>query len=584
MKKSYIVLVCALTTAVLGTSIGLSSAALAFSANNKKTVVEGLKGDTGETGPKGDNGLTAYSNTLLPTQNGKIIPNVGSAIVGSEIVFTFIPDDGARLVSIDVYKNNQLKTYYNGFDKEIVNNTLTLPMIEGGYVIGATFDNSESKIFNGGNGTIEHPYLVGSEDFSSIYKYANSSTYKDIYTYYKIEEANVKITNWRMFALHGSFDFNGASIDNNKNFIFSSIRGTLDNPGKVSNLTINNSSISTSGFGGSLAFNPDGSVIVENVHINGGSVTGEWGAGSFFGMIQKSDHMDLNGKNEIKFINSTSSLNITGGLNQISGFVGPFRIYDGFGEGFKIEISVDKDSKYTGKLSVVNSNASDIKTKADYVIADDWPDKVYKYCTVNVEDVNKLADVTSSSYSDTYTIYTYKNTLSLTKEEIYNTADGKKDSAYKTDVNTFKIAKVDNAVKASISMSIGVTDANLVYAIPLEELTSTTKDGEKEYFVTSKAKSYKIGINGHFYDQTGAKITTSTPKWDLEELQDSINYKISGEYLMVQTSKSVESGINSHKFGLYGAKTLITQYDKNNNIVGQTSVYFAHQSTFEENK
>ena len=627
MKKGYIILACVLGTSILGTSIGLSATALAI-ANNTKTI-EGPKGDTGETGPKGDKGdtgetgpkgdkgdtgetgpqgdkgdtgetgpkgdkgdtgLTAWSNTILPSEGGKVIASVGSATVGNNVTFTFIPDEGARLVSIDVYKGTKLTTYYVGTNNEVVNNTLTLPMVENGYVVKGNFDNDPNTYFlNGGDGSSEHPYLVGEEDIDKLSDLLNAKNKENKYSYFKLEKADLTISQWPTLLsysrLYGSFDFNGATVENSKNALFLVIRGTKENPGKVSNLTIRNSAVSTT-FGGALAFSPDGSATIENVHIEGGTATGSNGAASFFGMIQKSDHMDMSGENVINFVNSSSSLDITGNVNSVAGFVGPFRISDDDIEnGFKLIINVDKDSKYTGKLNLVNAKSNELG-EADYVIPDDWYASVQNNCKVTVEDVNKLSDVTASPATPNanYTNYNYKNVISLTKATIYNTTDGKQkgsNNEYKTEVTPFKVAKVANAVKASVSITVGITEKNLVTTVNVEELTKPTTEDGKDYYVSKLGKTYKIGINGHFYDQTGKEITTGTPEWTLNASDNTINSKYSedGNYLMLQGPKSSENEWKEG-FGLYGAEGLVTQYDKDGNIVGQTSIYFAGKSTF----
>ncbi|HBE98970.1 MAG TPA: hypothetical protein DDW18_02930, partial [Firmicutes bacterium] len=69
--------------------------------------------------------------------------------------------------------------------------------------------------------------------------------------------------------------------------------------------------------------------------------------------------------------------------------------------------------------------------------------------------------------------------------------------------------------------------------------------------------------------------------WNLTAYDNVVNYAISedGNYLMLQGPASNESAWKK-EFGLYGAEGLITQYDKNENIIGQTSIYFAGKSSF----
>ena len=99
----------------------------------------GEKGDTGEKGDKGDTGATAYSSTILPSNDGYILPSVGSAVVGADISFRICPNKDAVVetffvngVSIDVATLEKVE----GTDSDLLYKT---KMVEGGFVVRATY-------------------------------------------------------------------------------------------------------------------------------------------------------------------------------------------------------------------------------------------------------------------------------------------------------------------------------------------------------------------------------------------------------------------------------------------------------------
>ena len=92
-------------------------------------------GPAGEQGAPGTNGQTAWSNTILPVNGGYITPSVGSALVGSDVSFTFHATEDLTQDLIWVVDGETIVT-----DET----TLTLPVKEGGYVVGAKFGNVET--------------------------------------------------------------------------------------------------------------------------------------------------------------------------------------------------------------------------------------------------------------------------------------------------------------------------------------------------------------------------------------------------------------------------------------------------------
>ena len=108
---------------------------------------DGLNGSSGSQGRPGD---TAWSNTILPSSDGAIIPSLGSQKVGEDITFTFESD------SLD--EANSEKVLWTIINKEgnttnLEGQTITLKMEEGGFVVSAqkvsnttTIANSEDEL------------------------------------------------------------------------------------------------------------------------------------------------------------------------------------------------------------------------------------------------------------------------------------------------------------------------------------------------------------------------------------------------------------------------------------------------------
>ena len=98
---------------------------------------KGEKGDKGETGAAGEKGDTAWSNTILPCENGYITVDKGSAIENEKITFTFISKDSNYKVSHAILNGE----YYT----KIKDSKLTVSMVKGGFVVSAKFVSSSIK-------------------------------------------------------------------------------------------------------------------------------------------------------------------------------------------------------------------------------------------------------------------------------------------------------------------------------------------------------------------------------------------------------------------------------------------------------
>lgn len=110
-----------------------------------KNGSNGSSGSNGLDGNNGNDGKTAYSSTILPSNNGMIIPSIGSGVIGTSITFTFTWDenyyfdsftlDGSSWTNVSNNTNNVLNTFSSG-DKKA---TLTTTIKEGGFIVGAKY-------------------------------------------------------------------------------------------------------------------------------------------------------------------------------------------------------------------------------------------------------------------------------------------------------------------------------------------------------------------------------------------------------------------------------------------------------------
>lgn len=106
----------------------------------KATGPQGPIGPQGPQGEQGQQGQTAWSNTILPSNNGYVIVDLGSALVGELVTFTAYPDYGYRVGTFTL----------NGVDVtedfDFTTNSITVPMVEHGYVVRASFTWDEHTV------------------------------------------------------------------------------------------------------------------------------------------------------------------------------------------------------------------------------------------------------------------------------------------------------------------------------------------------------------------------------------------------------------------------------------------------------
>ena len=131
-----------------------------------------IKGEDGEDGEDGKDGLngssgskgeTAWSNTILPSSNGYVIPSVGSGVKGTKFTLKAYPDTNYYLKSLELFdKSGNITTPSYSLD-ETTNVVVSeeVSMVEGGYVISATFESTSSL---GTTGYVDGKKYNGSYD------------------------------------------------------------------------------------------------------------------------------------------------------------------------------------------------------------------------------------------------------------------------------------------------------------------------------------------------------------------------------------------------------------------------------------
>lgn len=127
-------------------------------------VVDGEKTTTFAQGPKGDQGepgQTAWSNTILPSNNGYVTVDLGSALVGELVTFTAHPNMGYK---VDTFTLNGVDVTE---DFDFTTNSITVPMVEHGYVVRATFawDEHTVSIYDYSGSTIVSWFSLPSGEY-----------------------------------------------------------------------------------------------------------------------------------------------------------------------------------------------------------------------------------------------------------------------------------------------------------------------------------------------------------------------------------------------------------------------------------
>ena len=104
---------------------------------------DGTNGSNGSSGPKGD---TAWSNTILPSENGYVVPSIGSGVKGTTFTINAYPSTNYYLKSLTLIdkEGNLTSPSYSLDETTNVVVSEEVSMVEGGYVISATFESTSS--------------------------------------------------------------------------------------------------------------------------------------------------------------------------------------------------------------------------------------------------------------------------------------------------------------------------------------------------------------------------------------------------------------------------------------------------------
>ena len=113
-----------------------------------KDGAPGKDGKDGKDGSNGADGKTAWSNTILPSVGGYVVPSVGSAVEGADVTFTIHVEDEYTLTAFTL--NGTPYETVNGEDAKTL--TCTAKMVKNGFVVFANFkklsqeDNKDTMV------------------------------------------------------------------------------------------------------------------------------------------------------------------------------------------------------------------------------------------------------------------------------------------------------------------------------------------------------------------------------------------------------------------------------------------------------
>ena len=200
-----------------------------------------------------------------------------------------------------------------------------------------------------GSGTAEDPYQVFSKESFALL----GELYGDEYIYAEIDEeqaANGVIdgTGWSEIKFHGSFNGNGAKIEN----LSASLFNTVGYQNKVETITIEDLDVTmNSTTGRALVHNlfNGGETIFKDVNVHG-YIEGQYNLGSFY-RYGTANYDDLGCDYTVSFINSKSDATLVDVSGNIPGgmFGHPF-----CGAGNMAYVNVDENSGFEGALYSTN--------------------------------------------------------------------------------------------------------------------------------------------------------------------------------------------------------------------------------------
>ena len=480
------------------------------------TGEKGEKGDKGDKGDTGASGKTAWSNTILPSEGGYVVPSVGSAVVGSEITFTIKANAGYTFNSLVLND----KTYSRA-ECDVVSDTTytyTTTMKENGYVVQANFSNGTQE---------DDPIIITS---ASDLKLALSGDTAN--KYYKLDSSikTIDCTVEELFYLEfsGNLDGNGVTLTNLKKSLFYNLGSGKDDSVTIKNLNVETNARS------SLVFTAYAKEITfENVKLSG-VIEGMYNVGGFVNYGPR--NMDKEGFDyTLNFKNCSSDAVIISKAAAFGVLVGhPYP-----GDNHKLTLNIDS-ATYDG-IKGAKGYLPESVTKNNALLYSAWA-----YIGNNLFDVykdgTKLTDVEKKETlaSDNVTLISKLNPT-------------------KKDDNKYYVDKAEGAVsykvwfqmyKSSVDEDGKDADKNITNSYPYISDTAFA-EGETSVELFSEISQFKLE-EGDFllykYDKTSKLVTLKTSLNENLKYFGSIKIAVSqydangfcvsnGEYTIVKVAK-----------------------------------------------
>ena len=241
--------------------------------NGTWTLVMNIKGEDGKDGEDGTNGSsgsdgqdgeTAWSNTILPSTNILITQNVGSAIVGSDVIFTvkdldttdedgivgltlhYLENETAKEISLDVIEASK--------DEDGSYTFAPVDMVKGGFVVEAvlgkntTVDSSTSDL---------NDVIKATDGETSIINLGSDVTASSSFTFTSTDP-NTKVI---IDGGNKTIDLSRVSDSSAGLFNFASYNGDVE----IRNLKIKGTASNSAFYFGRANNNTIGDIIIENV-------------------------------------------------------------------------------------------------------------------------------------------------------------------------------------------------------------------------------------------------------------------------------------------------------------------------------
>ncbi len=225
---------------------------------------DGKDGRPGLNGSQGSQGETAYSNTILPSTNILITQNVGSAIVGSDVIFTvkdldttdedgivgltlhYLENETAKEISLDVTEASKNEDGSYTF--------APVDMVKGGFVVEAvlgkntTVDSSTPDL---------NDVIKATDGETSIINLGSDVTASSSFTFTSTDP-NTKVI---IDGGNKTIDLSSLSDSSASLFNFASYNGDVE----IRNLKIKGTASNSAFYFGRANNNTIGDIIIENV-------------------------------------------------------------------------------------------------------------------------------------------------------------------------------------------------------------------------------------------------------------------------------------------------------------------------------